>query len=760
MILRATLDDPDGSVSNEVWTWERSADGSTGWTAIPGETDSAYWVVAADVGKFLRASVTYTDAHGAGQTAKGAIDAAVLRALTAVETFGPPVLRFEAPDSLVVRLVGAESDDITGYDLRYCDMSDDCTVEANWTVVALTGTGRTTTISGIATGAYFEVQGRAGTSDGKGPWSESREFKNYPPIIALRDGVTELTVAENFVGEVTGSPLSVIEYDGDPVQLKLKGDDADWFEFYEDYKLFLVKPLDFEKDSFPLKIVIEGYDGHGGSTRHTTGSGSFQITITDVAEPPEAPNAPTVSVPSDALTSLLVEWEYPVNPGPTITGYEVQYCDQAADCSPAADWTDVGFDAGTFTSTTIESLTAGVTYEVQVQATNPEGSSPWSQSGVAVLPTPTTGMTDMFEFLPPSVTLPADTSSVLSIAGINASDGKDLTLTLSVPDNVPNPADDPHAPDRNDTVNMGYWNRAASELTFTKQNWTTPQEVTLNAEKAGTVELTITAEGLDPHIITVIVEPFGIINDPSEFDRCSRLGYNHALHMWLLEETIDRRNRGWVDAWSVATKHEGAAGRQLDEAYENLHDAIEARIEVEWRLLNGIWNGFLLEDPPRLLQAREAHEAYKAAKVALTAARAAWDAYVAAPRAAWDAALTAAVDAYIVTNPTATRTEAEAAVRDTAWDTFAVDNPDDAGIILADDALVVDLADAAALAAAENTARSEKEIARYADFSGIDAATATTRSNAAFATRTAVREAGTLEAWQQFLLDLAPGCND
>ena len=67
--LTATLADPDGvSDGTPVYSWERSLSPNT-WAVITGATASTYTPVAADTGRFLRATVTYEDGHGTGQTA-------------------------------------------------------------------------------------------------------------------------------------------------------------------------------------------------------------------------------------------------------------------------------------------------------------------------------------------------------------------------------------------------------------------------------------------------------------------------------------------------------------------------------------------------------------------------------------------------------------------------------------------------------------------------------------------------------------------
>ena len=66
--LNATLTDPDSGVTNKIWKWERSDDGSSGWITV-GTAANSYTVVAADLSKYLRATVNYTDGQGPNKTA-------------------------------------------------------------------------------------------------------------------------------------------------------------------------------------------------------------------------------------------------------------------------------------------------------------------------------------------------------------------------------------------------------------------------------------------------------------------------------------------------------------------------------------------------------------------------------------------------------------------------------------------------------------------------------------------------------------------
>ena len=67
--LTASVTDPDGSVSNVSWKWERSADNTT-WSAIV--TARTYTPVEADAGYYLRVSALYTDGQGENKSAMAA----------------------------------------------------------------------------------------------------------------------------------------------------------------------------------------------------------------------------------------------------------------------------------------------------------------------------------------------------------------------------------------------------------------------------------------------------------------------------------------------------------------------------------------------------------------------------------------------------------------------------------------------------------------------------------------------------------------
>ena len=72
----ATIEDPDGGVTGAIWVWENSSNGSTGWNDATGTgaASASYTPVAADSGKYLRVTASYTDGHGANKSAQKVSD--------------------------------------------------------------------------------------------------------------------------------------------------------------------------------------------------------------------------------------------------------------------------------------------------------------------------------------------------------------------------------------------------------------------------------------------------------------------------------------------------------------------------------------------------------------------------------------------------------------------------------------------------------------------------------------------------------------
>ncbi len=71
--FRAELTDGDDRITNEMWQWERSPNGRSGWTAISGAISDSYLATTNDVGQYLRVTVTYEDNRGSNKEASAAL---------------------------------------------------------------------------------------------------------------------------------------------------------------------------------------------------------------------------------------------------------------------------------------------------------------------------------------------------------------------------------------------------------------------------------------------------------------------------------------------------------------------------------------------------------------------------------------------------------------------------------------------------------------------------------------------------------------
>ena len=124
-------------------------------------------------------------------------------------------------------------------------------------------------------------------------------------------------------------------------------------------------------ETFTVSLSTQTQNTNVTATDTATGT-----ILDDDTPPPAKPDAPTVTVHSS--TSLSVSWTAPS--GVTVTDYNVRYR-----AGSSGNFTDAGYD-GTGTSMTLYGLAQETLYEVQVQASNRGGQSPWSDSGTATTP--------------------------------------------------------------------------------------------------------------------------------------------------------------------------------------------------------------------------------------------------------------------------------------------------------------------------------------------------------------------------------------
>ena len=213
-----------------------------------------------------------------------------------------------------------------------------------------------------------------------------------PEFVDSSDPITRNVDENTPAGVNIGGPISATDADeeteefGNTLTYELGGTDAASFDIDASTGQLITKaPLDTEvKSTYSVTVTVD--DGETPVTR------GVDITVDNVTELPLAPDPPTVvsgedddtTDPADeSTTSLKVVWHPPEKMGrPDSTSYAVEYKKS----------TDTGFfDSTTLPSgvtlnvtgqtATISGLDADTSYDVRVQATNSDGTGPWSLVG-------------------------------------------------------------------------------------------------------------------------------------------------------------------------------------------------------------------------------------------------------------------------------------------------------------------------------------------------------------------------------------------
>ena len=276
---------------------------------------------------------------------------------------------------------------ITDYDVQYR-----AGTSGGWTDGNHTGTATMATLTGLSENTAYEVQVRATNDEGTGDWSDAGSGTtdaNAAPAFssaATFDAAENQTAAGTVVAADSNAEDSVTGYaitgGADQALFEIGATDGELtFKTAPNFE----DPQDQDTNN---AYVVEVTATSGAGTREKTATQTITVTVTDVnTEAPGQPGAPTVSAAS--ATSLSVSWSAPDNAGPAITDYDYRH----RTTSPEGSWTEVTGTTITTLSATIESLAESTSYDVQVRATNDEGTGDWSDAGsgttdaAAVLPT-------------------------------------------------------------------------------------------------------------------------------------------------------------------------------------------------------------------------------------------------------------------------------------------------------------------------------------------------------------------------------------
>ena len=264
----------------------------------------------------------------------------------------------------------------------------------SWTVktdeLGTNGTLKTR-LTGLSSDETYQVQVRADNADGAGTWSDSGtgkthaltalkpEFGSVDPTYSVPENttaVTTVTATDVTNAEVTFSiPTTDATGGVDRAKFSITASGVLTFLAAPNYEnpqdVASTTPVNAASNNEYIVKVEAAASGRGSSTQTLT------VRVTDVREKPGKPTAPRVTAANATPTKLSVTWATPANTGPAITDYDVQYR-----AGSTGQFTDAGY-TGAGTSTTLTGLTQGTAYQVQVRATSPEGTGPWSDSGSA-----------------------------------------------------------------------------------------------------------------------------------------------------------------------------------------------------------------------------------------------------------------------------------------------------------------------------------------------------------------------------------------
>ncbi len=223
-------------------------------------------------------------------------------------------------------------------------------------------------------GSGSDDNGNGNSNDGGGPAPPPQPpppppGQNNAPTFDEAPAPTR-TVAENTpANRNIQHPVRATDPDGHRLTYRLAGPDETRFTVVSSSGQLRTRSgvaYDFEvKDRYEVRL--ESDDTYGG-----TDAIDVTVHVADVDEPPQTPARPRVE-PGDSK-SLTVTWTEPANTGPEVDGYDVQYRTGSGSFLP---WTHDGDG----TTATITGLDVNTRYEVQVRATNDEGTGAWSSSG-------------------------------------------------------------------------------------------------------------------------------------------------------------------------------------------------------------------------------------------------------------------------------------------------------------------------------------------------------------------------------------------
>ena len=239
-------------------------------------------------------------------------------------------------------------------------------------------TDTSTTLDELKAGTPYYVQVRAGSIEGEGAWSDSVNTLTAANSAPSVDPPFSLTVAENAI--TAFATLTATDQDVDDTArtytLNNSSEDGQHFQIDGDKLKVTGAGLDHENpvDGDGNNVYVIYIKVESGTNKRALSSPEqkFEVTVTNVVEPPGKPKELSVSGPTDTPDTLIVKWKEGSPPAsttpPATTRYVVRY--RVADGGEWRGDNVVYPEDRTEKLATITGLQLNTRYNIQVQAVN------------------------------------------------------------------------------------------------------------------------------------------------------------------------------------------------------------------------------------------------------------------------------------------------------------------------------------------------------------------------------------------------------
>ena len=357
----ASVTDPDGTVSSASWRWARGDTAAGSFTPISGATSAGYTAVAADVNKYLRATVTYKDPQSTTNKTASATSSNAVGASNAEPAFSSMTATRTLPENSgagvdvvggVITATDSDSGDtltysLTGTDAARFEIDSDGQIKVK--------TGSTHTFNFESSKKSYSVNVNVRDSKDAAGNADTATDDTIAVTINLTD-VNEAPVitsppATRSVPENTTAVHTFAADDVDASDTKTwsveSADDWGKFDISSTGALSFKNAPDFETPTQSggtnndYVVTVKVTDAGSRSDTHTV-----TVTVTDVNETPTITSGPaTITKDENTATTEIIATYVATDPDAT-TG--------------TMSWDLQGNDAGNFTITSTVNGTANL----------------------------------------------------------------------------------------------------------------------------------------------------------------------------------------------------------------------------------------------------------------------------------------------------------------------------------------------------------------------------------------------------------------